>query len=234
MNCTSICIPLSPLLHLAFLAAFFPFLRSLLDLQTKGPNLSTRKQGTRCNIKLATHSVWKHFMYCYQLTWTSSLRLLHLLCLLGVGVEVVVEEEVTQCPVAAMSPLHQKAVHPSHLLHPHSLLCFHPSCGTLEWNSSGTSEEHFLMYSLWKVMFSCCIAVTIIIMCIKQYFLCLQVILSYLSVPLLHFTSYPDLAHTPETLSYTSSGYKLKFKWDTSWGHLTSIKIVSACFISVM
>jgi len=35
--------PLSPLLHFAFLAAFFAFLRSLLDRQTRGPNLRTGK-----------------------------------------------------------------------------------------------------------------------------------------------------------------------------------------------
>lgn len=37
---TSICIPLSPLLHLAFRAALLPFFLSLLLLQTSGPNLS--------------------------------------------------------------------------------------------------------------------------------------------------------------------------------------------------
>lgn len=37
---TSICIPLSPLLHLAFRAALLPFFLSLLLLQTSGPNLN--------------------------------------------------------------------------------------------------------------------------------------------------------------------------------------------------
>lgn len=66
---TSICMPLSPLLHFAFLAAFFPFLCSLLDLQTRGPNLRTGKYEMRNNIK------WRHIQETLQVLLETHLNL---------------------------------------------------------------------------------------------------------------------------------------------------------------